>query len=150
MLFTILIISVAFGTEPEIQLRICDLVPAADRALVLCHALGPHGLPLKLLASLHLPRAVPVKPFIDVEENQKVQHRDNDRYTIRVDPHQQILDQARRQQDGVQHGEHLRLDREHKIDQKLFLREKHAERKKHGLVQIVHTAVIRALPCRHK
>ena len=151
MFFTILIISVALGAEPERQFRIRHLVPAADRTLMLCHSLRlPHGLPLKFPAPLHLPRTVSVKPFINIEENQEIQHRHNDCQTIGVHPCSQILNQIHRQQDGVQHGKHLRLDREHKIDQKLLFREQHTEGKKHGLVQIVHTAVISALPRRHK
>ncbi len=74
MLFTIFIVPVALGTEAEGKFRISHLVPAADRTLMLCHALGTHGLAFEFFSPLHLPRAESVEPFIGIEENQEVQH----------------------------------------------------------------------------
>lgn len=54
MLFAILIIAVALGTEPELKIRVVYLGPSTDRTLVLGNpGISPH-IPLKLLPPVDL------------------------------------------------------------------------------------------------
>ena len=83
MILTILVVTVAFGAEPELEHVSVLLGPSADGAFMFGYRIGPPGLMLEGLSPVHFGRR---NPFIipgSEEEDYKVKQRSDYRYRNR-------------------------------------------------------------------
>lgn len=128
MILTILIISIAFGTESEFQVRIVLLCSAADCAFVLgdtaCCRIDPALCDrfLELSSSVNFLRIISLHVSCAEEEQHEVQKRGNDRNHIYPESHSQISDHIIKNDRTIDDRHPFHLDRDHKPQKDLHIR----------------------------
>ena len=128
MILTILIISIAFGTKSEFQVRIILLCSAADRAFVLgdtaCCRIDPALCDcfLELSSSVNFFRIIAMHVSCAEEEQHEVQKRGNDRNHIYPESHPQISNHILKNHYAIDDRHPFHLDRDHKPQKDLHIR----------------------------